>query len=113
MREMGVLITAITVAGRSGSAFTAEIDVMKSRTSRIRIGSPESFSILARGPLYAHSPALQKGRAPREPDIAPIRLPTLRTLACFDAATRSAQPRSRTQSLLSVPERDQPCGLPV
>ena len=31
MREMGVLITAIMVAGRSGSAFTAEIGVMKSR----------------------------------------------------------------------------------
>ena len=28
---MGVLITAIMVAGRSGSAFTAEIGVMKSR----------------------------------------------------------------------------------
>ena len=31
MREMGVLITAIMVAGRSGSAFTAEIGVMKAR----------------------------------------------------------------------------------
>jgi len=31
LREMGVLITAIMVAGRSGSAFTAEIGVMKSR----------------------------------------------------------------------------------
>lgn len=31
LREMGVLITAILVAGRSGSAFTAEIGVMKSR----------------------------------------------------------------------------------
>jgi phospholipid/cholesterol/gamma-HCH transport system permease protein len=31
LREMGVLITAIIVAGRSGSAFTAEIGVMKSR----------------------------------------------------------------------------------
>jgi len=30
-REMGVLITAIMVAGRSGSAFTAEIGVMKAR----------------------------------------------------------------------------------
>jgi len=30
-REMGVLLTAIMVAGRSGSAFTAEIGVMKSR----------------------------------------------------------------------------------
>ena len=29
LREMGVLITAIMVAGRSGSAFTAEIGVMK------------------------------------------------------------------------------------
>ena len=28
---MGVLITAIMVAGRSGSAFTAEIGVMKAR----------------------------------------------------------------------------------
>jgi len=31
VREMGVLITAIIVAGRSGSAFTAEIGVMKAR----------------------------------------------------------------------------------
>lgn len=31
LREMGVLLTAIMVAGRSGSAFTAEIGVMKAR----------------------------------------------------------------------------------
>ena len=31
LREMGVLITAIMVAGRSGSAFSAEIGVMKAR----------------------------------------------------------------------------------
>src|SRR5204863_6701886 len=31
LREMGVLSTAIMVAGRSGSAFTAEIGVMKAR----------------------------------------------------------------------------------
>lgn len=31
LREMGVLITAIMVAGRSGSAFTAEIGVMETR----------------------------------------------------------------------------------
>ncbi len=31
LREMGVLITSIMVAGRSGSAFTAEIGVMKMR----------------------------------------------------------------------------------
>jgi phospholipid/cholesterol/gamma-HCH transport system permease protein len=31
LREMGVLITAIMVAGRSGCAFTAEIGVMKAR----------------------------------------------------------------------------------
>ena len=31
LREMGVLITAILVAGRSGSAFTAELGVMKAR----------------------------------------------------------------------------------
>ena len=31
LREMGVLITAIMVAGRSGSAFAAEIGVMKTR----------------------------------------------------------------------------------
>lgn len=31
LREMGVLMTAILVAGRSGSAFTAEIGVMKIR----------------------------------------------------------------------------------
>ena len=32
LREMGVLVTAIMVAGRSGSAFTAEIGVMKARS---------------------------------------------------------------------------------
>jgi phospholipid/cholesterol/gamma-HCH transport system permease protein len=32
LREMGVLITAIMVAGRSGSAFTAEVGVMKARS---------------------------------------------------------------------------------
>jgi phospholipid/cholesterol/gamma-HCH transport system permease protein len=31
LREMGVLVTAIMVAGRSGSAFTAEIGVMQAR----------------------------------------------------------------------------------
>ena len=31
LREMGVLITSIMVAGRSGSAFTAEIGVMRTR----------------------------------------------------------------------------------
>jgi phospholipid/cholesterol/gamma-HCH transport system permease protein len=31
LREMGVLVTAIMVAGRSGSAFTAEIGVMMAR----------------------------------------------------------------------------------
>src|SRR5437016_2412935 len=31
LREMGVLITAIMVAGRSGSAFAAEVGVMKAR----------------------------------------------------------------------------------
>jgi phospholipid/cholesterol/gamma-HCH transport system permease protein len=31
LREMGVLITAIMVAGRTGSAFTAEIGVMRAR----------------------------------------------------------------------------------
>ena len=31
LREMGVLITAIMVAGRSGSAYTAEIGVMRTR----------------------------------------------------------------------------------
>lgn len=31
LREMGILVTAIMVAGRSGSAFTAEIGVMKAR----------------------------------------------------------------------------------
>jgi phospholipid/cholesterol/gamma-HCH transport system permease protein len=31
LREMGVLITSIMVAGRSGSSFTAEIGVMKTR----------------------------------------------------------------------------------
>jgi len=31
LREMGVLITAIMIAGRSGSAFTAEVGVMQTR----------------------------------------------------------------------------------
>jgi phospholipid/cholesterol/gamma-HCH transport system permease protein len=31
LREMGVIVTAIMVAGRSGSAFTAEIGVMRAR----------------------------------------------------------------------------------
>ncbi|NIP88456.1 MAG: ABC transporter permease, partial [Gammaproteobacteria bacterium] len=31
LREVGVLLTAIMVAGRSGSAFTAEIGSMKMR----------------------------------------------------------------------------------
>jgi phospholipid/cholesterol/gamma-HCH transport system permease protein len=36
LREFGVLLTAILIAGRSGSAFTAQIGSMKSREASIR-----------------------------------------------------------------------------
>ncbi len=48
LREMGVLITAIMVAGRSGSAFTAEIGVMQAREEidALRVMGLEPMEIL-------------------------------------------------------------------
>lgn len=48
LREMGVLITAIMVAGRSGSAFTAEIGVMKTReeVDALRVMGIEPMQVL-------------------------------------------------------------------
>jgi phospholipid/cholesterol/gamma-HCH transport system permease protein len=45
LREMGVLITAIIVAGRSGSAFTAEIGVMKAR------GEIDALQVMGLAPM--------------------------------------------------------------
>jgi phospholipid/cholesterol/gamma-HCH transport system permease protein len=39
LRELGVLLTSIMVAGRSGSAFTAEIGSMKMREEIDALGS--------------------------------------------------------------------------
>lgn len=48
LREMGVLLTAIMVAGRSGSAFTAEIGVMKAReeVDALQVMGLDPFDIL-------------------------------------------------------------------
>jgi phospholipid/cholesterol/gamma-HCH transport system permease protein len=48
LREMGVLITAIMVAGRSGSAFTAEIGVMQTREEidALRVMGIEPMQVL-------------------------------------------------------------------
>jgi phospholipid/cholesterol/gamma-HCH transport system permease protein len=48
LREMGVLLTAIMIAGRSGSAFTAEIGVMKvnEEVDAMRIIGVNPFEIL-------------------------------------------------------------------
>ena len=48
VREMGVLITAIMVAGRSGSAFTAELGVMKAREEidALRVMGMEPMELL-------------------------------------------------------------------
>jgi phospholipid/cholesterol/gamma-HCH transport system permease protein len=48
LREMGVLITAIMVAGRSGSAFTAEIGVMQTReeVDALRVMGIEPMQVL-------------------------------------------------------------------
>ena len=48
LREMGVLITAILVAGRSGSAFTAEIGVMQTREAvdALRVMGIEPMQVL-------------------------------------------------------------------
>lgn len=48
LREMGVLITAIMVAGRSGSAFAAEIGVMKLReeVDALRTMGMDPFEVL-------------------------------------------------------------------
>lgn len=48
LREMGVLITAIMVAGRSGSAFAAEIGVMKAREEidALKVAGIEPMEVL-------------------------------------------------------------------
>ncbi|MFO1242457.1 MAG: MlaE family lipid ABC transporter permease subunit [Rickettsiales bacterium] len=48
LREMGVLLTAIMVAGRSGSAFTAEIGVMKvnEEIDAMRVMGLDAFELL-------------------------------------------------------------------
>lgn len=55
LREMGVLLTAIMVAGRSGSAFTAEIGVMKSReeVDALQVMGFDSFDLLVLPRLIA------------------------------------------------------------
>ncbi|MFM9890952.1 MAG: MlaE family ABC transporter permease [Rickettsiales bacterium] len=55
LREMGVLLTAIMVAGRSGSAFTAEIGVMKSReeVDALQVMGFDAFDLLVLPRLIA------------------------------------------------------------
>jgi phospholipid/cholesterol/gamma-HCH transport system permease protein len=55
LREMGVLLTAIMVAGRSGSAFTAEIGVMKvdEEVDALSMIGIEPFDILVLPRLFA------------------------------------------------------------
>jgi phospholipid/cholesterol/gamma-HCH transport system permease protein len=55
LREMGVLLTAIMIAGRSGSAFTAEIGVMKvnEEVDAMRIIGIRPFEILVLPRLIA------------------------------------------------------------
>lgn len=55
LREMAVLITAIMVAGRSGSAFTAEIGVMKTNeeVDALRTMGLDAFEILVLPRLIA------------------------------------------------------------
>jgi phospholipid/cholesterol/gamma-HCH transport system permease protein len=55
LREMGVLITAILVAGRSGSAFTAEIGVMRAREEidALRVMGIDTMEVLVAPRLIA------------------------------------------------------------
>jgi phospholipid/cholesterol/gamma-HCH transport system permease protein len=55
MRELGVLLTAIMVAGRSGSAFTAEIGSMKMREEidAIRVMALDTIEVLILPRLFA------------------------------------------------------------
>jgi phospholipid/cholesterol/gamma-HCH transport system permease protein len=55
LREMGVLITSIMVAGRTGSAFTAEIGVMKARQEidALQVMGLEPMSLLVAPRLIA------------------------------------------------------------
>lgn len=59
-REMGVLLTAIMVAGRSGSAFTAEIGVMKAReeVDALQVMGFDPFDMLVLPRLIAITIAL-------------------------------------------------------
>lgn len=60
LREMGVLLTAIMVAGRSGSAFTAEIGVMKAReeVDALQVMGLDPFDMLVTPRLVAITIAL-------------------------------------------------------
>ncbi len=55
LREMGVLLTAIMVAGRSGSAFAAEIGVMKVReeVDALQVSGMDPFEVLVMPRLLA------------------------------------------------------------
>jgi phospholipid/cholesterol/gamma-HCH transport system permease protein len=55
LREMGVLLTAIMVAGRSGSAFTAQIGVMKVReeVDALQVIGIDPFEVLVMPRLIA------------------------------------------------------------
>ena len=55
LREMGVLLTAIMVAGRSGSAFTAQIGVMKVReeVDALQVTGINPFEVLVMPRLIA------------------------------------------------------------
>ncbi len=55
LREMGVLLTAIMVAGRSGSSFTAEIGVMKVReeVDALKVIGINPFEVLVMPRLFA------------------------------------------------------------
>ena len=72
LRELGVLIVAIMVAGRSGSAYTAELGSMKMREEIDALSTmgldPVEVLILPRDPgagLRAADPELSSARWPR------------------------------------------------
>src|SRR3546814_17722100 len=51
LREMGILLTAIIVAGRSGSAFTAQLGTMKvnEEVDALRTLGPDPMEVLETG----------------------------------------------------------------